>query len=79
MYFTHQGEGAYWPAGTVNRTGAGPVHVTVSAADPNGLQDLLGVTRRVWLGALAASPADAPRRVPLAGACGLYLDHYLPH
>jgi hypothetical protein len=77
MYFSHQGQGAFWPAGEVKVTNTRPVTVTVSAAEPSGLQRLLGVRRRVWLGNLAASPVRATRSLPLSASCSDYVDHYV--
>jgi hypothetical protein len=76
MYLTHKGEGAFWPAGEVRVRGRGPVRVTVDAARPTDLQRHLGVQRRVWLGTLAAT-RPGKKRVPLADACGRYVDHYI--
>ena len=76
MYFTHQGQGAFWPAGEVSVKKAGPVKITVTADRPSALQRLLGVRRRVWLGNIAASPMGATRSVPLTRSCGAYVDHY---
>jgi hypothetical protein len=70
---------AFWPAGRIEVSpGSAPTRITVTAAGPNGLQNALGVPRRVWLGEIAATPVAAPRTVPLAHACGKYVDHYLP-
>jgi hypothetical protein len=68
---------SFWPAGDIRvARGGAPTRITVHAAAPNGLQDALGVRRQVWLGELAATrPAD-PRQVPLADACGAYVDHF---
>ena len=77
MYLDGAGRGAFWPAGEVEVSGAAagrPVTVEVSAAEPSALQRALGVERRVWLGRLAASRAGDPRTVPLAAACGRYVD-----
>jgi len=76
MYFTHQGQGAFWPAGEVSVKKAGPVKITITAGRPSALQRLLGVRRRVWLGSIAASPMGATRSVPLTRSCGAYIDHY---
>ena len=76
MYLTHQGQGAWWAAGTITVRGARPVTVSVNAARPSGLQRFLGVTRQVWLGGLAASRAAPPQSLPLGQACGRYVDHY---
>jgi hypothetical protein len=75
MYLTHQGQGAFWPAGELRAGGGGPVTVTVSAARPTRLQRTLGVRRQVWLGTLAAT-RPGTRRVALHDACGLYVDHF---
>jgi hypothetical protein len=75
MYLTHQGQGAFWPAGEVRVRGRGPVPVTVDAARPSQLQRGLGVERRVWLGTLAATRPGA-KRVALHDACGQYVDHF---
>jgi hypothetical protein len=68
---------SFWPAGQIRvPEDARTTRMTVHAAAPNGLQDALGVRRQVWLGELAATrPAD-PRQVPLADACGAYVDHF---
>ena len=77
MYLTHQGEGAWWAAGSIRVRRAGPVNVAVIAADPSSLQDALGVERRVWLGGIAATRAAPARTVPVGGACGRYVDHFV--
>ncbi len=42
----------------------------------------MGAPRKVWLGELAATRldplADEPQDIPLADACGRYLDRYVP-
>ena len=78
MYLTHQGQGAFWPAGEARGRGGGPTTVTVSAARPSRLQRLLGVKRQVWLGTLAATRPGA-RQVALHDACGRYVDHFTVH
>jgi hypothetical protein len=75
MYLTHQGQGAFWPAGEVRGGAEGPVTVIVRAARPTGRQRDLGVTRQVWLGRLAASRPGS-EQVPLREACGRYVDHF---
>jgi hypothetical protein len=75
MYLTHQGQGAFWPAGQVRGRGGGSTAVTVSAARPSRLQRALGVKRQVWLGTLAATRPGA-KQVALHDACGLYVDHF---
>jgi hypothetical protein len=79
MYLTSAGRGAFWPAGSIEvAAGQGPVRVEVTAVAPNDLQDGLGVERRVWLGALAATPEPAAGtdEVPIGDACGDYLDRF---
>jgi hypothetical protein len=75
MYLTHQGQGSFWPAGTIRAPGGGPVTVRVTAAEPTRLQRLLGVRRQVWLGPLAATRPGATQ-VPIGRACGRFVDHY---
>jgi hypothetical protein len=75
MYLTHQGQGAFWAAGSVLAKHAGPVTVTVSAARPTRFQRLMGVRRQVWLGPLAATQPGATE-MPIGHACGRYVDHF---
>jgi hypothetical protein len=75
FYLTGAGRGAFWPAGEV-ATGGGPVEIEVEASEPSGLQDALGVERRVWLGRVALSSEIPARIAPLDEACGRYVDHY---
>ena len=78
MYLTHQGEGAWWAAGSVSLHRRTRVRVAVEAAKPGALQRFLGVTRRVWLGGIAATRIAPPRQVPVGKACGrAYVDHYV--
>jgi hypothetical protein len=69
---------AFWPAGRIEvPPGEAPTRLTVTAAEPNGLQRALAVPRRVWLGQIVATPAGAhATQVPLQRACGRYVDHY---
>jgi hypothetical protein len=77
MYLDGAGRGAFWPAGEVDHADAGDIEVTVRALEPTGLQDALGVERRVWLGDVAATPAERPViETSLAAACGRYVDHF---
>jgi hypothetical protein len=75
MYLSGAGRGAFWRVGEVEGE-AGEHEVKVMADEPNGLADLLGARRLVWLGNVAASPLVPPRDIALAGACSLYVDHY---
>ena len=79
MYLSGAGRGAFWPAGTVEAPGVGPSAVEVRAAEPTGLQDALGVPRRVWLGDLAAGPVVRPATEAIADACAGYVDHFRLH
>lgn len=76
VYFSHAGQGAFWAAGALHVRHAGPVKITVTAERPGALSRLAGVTRRVWLGAVAASPRMANSTVPLDRSCGRYVDHF---
>jgi hypothetical protein len=79
IYLSHEGRGAFWPAGELDVDGdlPGEVEVEVRAPEPSGLQRLLGVERRVWLGTLTFTEAGDPAEVPLAQACGRYVDRFV--
>jgi hypothetical protein len=77
FYLVGAGRGAFWPAGELASSG-GPVTISVETAEPSGLQDLLGVRRRVWLGRVALTSPEPARTIALTEACGEYVDHYLP-
>jgi hypothetical protein len=74
MYFDGAGRGAFWPVGEIELDP--PASVMVVPEEPNGLQDALGVPRRIWLGDLAVTPVGEPRTVALAKACGEFVDHF---
>jgi hypothetical protein len=74
MYLSAAGRGAFWPAGEIEADGT--TTIEVHAAEPNGLQDALGVPRRVWLGDLAASLRRSPNTERMAAACDAYVDHF---
>jgi hypothetical protein len=79
MYLTSPGRGAFWPAGAIEvMPGQGRVRIEVTAAEPTDLQDALGVERRVWLGALAATPEplEATDELQIGDACGDYVDRF---
>ncbi len=76
MYLSGAGRGAFWPAGEVSDVTAGKHEVTVRAAEPGGLAGTLDARRLVWLGDVTASPTTPPITVPLADACGRYVDHF---
>lgn len=73
FYLVGAGRGAFWPAG---ETGGGTVEVEVEASEPTGLQDALGVERKVWLGTLAFTAVQEFDQSPLGASCGQYVDHY---
>jgi hypothetical protein len=75
MYLAEQGKASFWRAGTV-RSGGGRVQVTVSAREPSGFQRLVGVSRHVWLGALAAT-SGGPSTAPLHDTCNRFIDHFI--
>jgi hypothetical protein len=52
------------------------VTINVRAAEPPGVADALGAERRAWLGEIAATRNAAQSEIPLADACGRYLDRY---
>jgi hypothetical protein len=68
-------EGQFWPAGTIRSSGS-PIRFKVAAADASTLQRLTGYTGRASLGELVAVPRRPHRIVPLAKACGSWLDWY---
>jgi hypothetical protein len=75
MYLSGAGRGAFWPAGSVDAD-AGLHEIEVRAERPDGLEDLLGARRLVWLGDLAASPETSPRTVELPDACDRFVDRF---
>ncbi len=78
FYLTGAGRGAFWPAGEVATSSDGEADVRIEAAEPSGLQDLLGVERNAWIGTFALTSTAPPRVVPFDEACEKYVDHYLP-
>jgi hypothetical protein len=75
FYLTGAGRGAFWPAGELSASGEA-VEVEVTASEPTGLQELVGVERRTWLGTVAFTSTDGPAEGDLASACDSYLDHF---
>ena len=70
------GQGPFWPAGEITSRG-GPVEITVRADDSSGLQSLLGVGRKAFLGNIVATRPDPyVIRRPFTAACGDYVDHF---
>jgi hypothetical protein len=68
-------EGQFWPAGEIVSRG-GISHFTIAAAGATTLQSLTGYAGKANLGELVAAPAKPHRIVPLAKACGHWLDWY---
>jgi hypothetical protein len=69
-------DGQYWPAGSIDLSAPARVRFTVSVDDPNTLQRLSGYDGKAFLGELTARRVAAERRVPLAQACGSWVDFY---
>jgi hypothetical protein len=67
--------GQFWPAGEIETDG-GPVEFTLSAAEPSGIQSLTGYEGKAAIGELVAVRDEPHRIVPLADACGGWLDWY---
>ncbi len=68
-------EGQFWPAGEIVSHG-GPIHFEVAAPEPTALQRLSGWAGKANLGNLVAVRNGPHRVVPLARACGHWLDWY---
>jgi hypothetical protein len=81
----YRGSLPYFPVGRVDVPRSGPVTVSVSVNRPPLAGRLLGSDSVAHLGAVAASPAGrgavlpgaGERTVPLADACGRYVDWYV--
>jgi hypothetical protein len=67
-------DGQFWPAGEV--VGGGELRFTVTTAGPTTTQRLSGYDGKAYLGELVAVPAQPHRTVPLAQACGGWIDWY---
>jgi hypothetical protein len=67
-----------FPVGDVDVDGPTKADVTVEPEEPNLLARLLRAPNEAHLRSLTATPLDpgAIKRVPLAGACGSYVDWY---
>jgi hypothetical protein len=83
----YRGSVPYFPAGQLSVARRGPVRFTVAVEDPPFLGRVLGTKAQAHLGAIAASPAgaggpipgEAEQSVPLAHACGRYVDWFAPN
>ncbi len=69
-------DGQYWPAGEITTDRPGPVRFTLSSDGPSTLQELSGYDGEAEVGRLVAVSARPHRTVPLARACGHWLDYY---
>ena len=76
MFRFAPGEGQFWRAGELRTPRATGLRIGVEQGDRTLLERLLGVERRTWLGTLALTPVGGGEEVPLAEACGRYVDRY---
>ncbi len=67
--------GQFWPAGKFQSPG-GKVEFTIDAAPADWLQSLTGWNAKAYVGELVATKAEPHREVPLARACGQWIDWY---
>jgi hypothetical protein len=67
--------GQFWPAGKFRSKG-GKVEFTVKAADADWIQSLTGYDAKAYIGEIVATKAEPRETVPLAQACGRWIDHY---
>ncbi len=67
--------GQFWPAGRY-RSDGGRTEFTLRTAGASTPQSLSGYDGKAYLGELVAVPARPHREVPLAAACGAWLDSY---
>jgi hypothetical protein len=76
MYGFEPGEGQFWRVGRLTTDHTGRVRIVVSQAGDAWLERRMWVNRRTWLGELALMPVGRAREVPLAEACGRYVDRF---
>ncbi len=74
----YRGTSPYFPAGRVRSDGKNPIQVRVEVHEGNLLARLIGGERPAHLRRLAATPAGGTATVPIAEACGRYVDWYRP-
>jgi hypothetical protein len=67
--------GQFWPAGKFESKG-GEVEFTVHAASADWIQSLTGYDGQAYVGELVATKAEPRKTVPLAQACGGWIDSY---
>ena len=70
------GEGPFWPAGSVEVPKSGEVELSLTQDPLETYQRHLGVEHATWLGQVAATRPGGGEEVPLADACGRYVDWY---
>ncbi|HEX3173767.1 MAG TPA: hypothetical protein VHQ43_06060 [Solirubrobacterales bacterium] len=68
-------DGQFWPAGRYDSPG-GSVRFAISSAEPTALQRLSGYDATAHVGNLVAVRAGRHHSVPLAAACGRWIDWY---
>jgi hypothetical protein len=76
MFGFAPGEGQFWPAGAIEVSRGGVVRFSVRSLDLPWAGRVLDAERTSWLGAIALTRPGAPRDIPLADACGRYVDRY---
>jgi hypothetical protein len=67
--------GQFWPAGKFQSKG-GEVEFTVDAAPADWIQSLTGYDAKAYVGELVATRAEPRLTMPLAKACGKWIDWY---
>jgi hypothetical protein len=67
--------GQFWPAGKFQSKG-GKVEFTIDAAPADWFQSLTGYDGKASIGELVATRAEPRQTVPLAKACGKWIDWY---
>jgi hypothetical protein len=70
------GAGPFWPAGSVEVPKSGEVELSLAQDPLETYQRHLGVEHATWLGQVAATRPGGGEEVPLADACGRYVDWY---
>ena len=76
MYGFAPGEGQFGPAGSIAVEGRTTARLTITQEELPWPARVLGVERRTWLGTLALTRPGRAREIPLADACGRYVDRY---
>src|SRR5918995_1773849 len=74
MFGFAPGEGQFWPAGTIEVERRGRVGFTVRSRGLPWAGRLLDAERTSWVGTLALTRPGSAHEVPLADACGRYVD-----